>query len=136
MSAAAPASAQLIEPNQLGLRMGHVHLSVKDLDAQKQFFTDVLGGTIVKNRPPRTHSVPRCVRDATQGGRAYRAASGLGRQSHFGFTVKDMPAALAKWKAAKVEISRPKTRARCISTDRTAFASNYAVNRRCLPRSA
>ena len=47
----APASAQLVEPNQVGVRMGHVHLAVKDVDAQKQFWVGVMGGTLVKNGP-------------------------------------------------------------------------------------
>ena len=32
-----PAMAQLAEPNQIGVTMGHIHLAVKDVDAQKQF---------------------------------------------------------------------------------------------------
>ena len=29
------AQAQLVEPNQIGVRMGHVHLAVRDVDAQQ-----------------------------------------------------------------------------------------------------
>ena len=47
----APARAQLTMANQLGVTMGHVHLVVKDVDAQKKFFIDTLGGTLVKNGP-------------------------------------------------------------------------------------
>ena len=46
-----PALAQLAEPNQVGVTMGHVHLAVKDVDAQKQFWISVMGGTLVKNGP-------------------------------------------------------------------------------------
>ena len=46
-----PADAQLAQRNQLGLTMGHVHLTVKDVDAQKHFWIDVMGGTLVKNGP-------------------------------------------------------------------------------------
>jgi catechol 2,3-dioxygenase-like lactoylglutathione lyase family enzyme len=31
--------------------MGHIHLAVRDVDAQRQFFTTMLGGTVVKNGP-------------------------------------------------------------------------------------
>ena len=48
---ATPAFAQLVEPNQLGLRMGHVHLAVKDVDAHKQFWIGIMGGTLVTNGP-------------------------------------------------------------------------------------
>ena len=46
------AFAQLGEPaNDLGVRLGHVHLTVKDVDAHKRFWTEMLGGTLVKNGP-------------------------------------------------------------------------------------
>src|SRR5207249_1157401 len=48
---AVPAMAQLAEPNQIGVTMGHVHLAVKDVDAQKQFWIGVMGGPLVKNGP-------------------------------------------------------------------------------------
>jgi catechol-2,3-dioxygenase len=51
MLCAAEARAQLVEPNQVGVRMGHIHLAVRDVDAQRQFFTSILGGTVVKNGP-------------------------------------------------------------------------------------
>src|SRR6476619_6642853 len=38
---ASNAFAQLVEPNQIGLRMGHVHLAVRDIDAQKQFWVGI-----------------------------------------------------------------------------------------------
>ena len=38
-------------PNQVGVTMGHVHLAVTDVDAQKQFWTSMMGGTLVKNGP-------------------------------------------------------------------------------------
>ena len=47
----APAFAQLVEPNQIGLRMGHVHLAVTDIDAHKKFWIDLMGGTLIKNGP-------------------------------------------------------------------------------------
>ena len=48
---ATPALAQLVEPNQVGVRMGHVHLAVNDVDAQKQFWISAMGGTLVRNGP-------------------------------------------------------------------------------------
>ena len=43
--------AQLPPPNDLGVRLGHIHLAVKDVEAQKQFWTTVMGGTLVENGP-------------------------------------------------------------------------------------
>jgi len=47
-AAAAPSWAQLSPPNDAGVAMGHLHLSVRDTDAQKAFWT-ALGGVPVTN---------------------------------------------------------------------------------------
>jgi catechol 2,3-dioxygenase-like lactoylglutathione lyase family enzyme len=98
-----PAAAQLAEPNQVGLRMGHVHLSVTDVEAQKQFWVGVMGGTIVRNGPleliqfPGVYIMLRKVDGPIEPSRGSIV-------NHFGFIVKDMPGALQAWKAAKLEI--------------------------------
>ena len=45
--AGAPAFAQLATPNAAGVAMGHLHYSVKDLEANRQFWT-MLGGRATK----------------------------------------------------------------------------------------
>src|SRR5579862_38608 len=47
---AVSASAQLLPPNADGISMGHVHLTVRDIDANKSFFV-LLGGDPVSNGP-------------------------------------------------------------------------------------
>src|SRR4051812_41255879 len=37
------AHAQLAQPNAQGVAAGHVHLNVSDLQAQKKFWTEVIG---------------------------------------------------------------------------------------------
>ena len=99
---AAPARAQLVDPNQVGVRMGHVHLAVKDVEAQKQFWISVMGGTLVRNGPLELIQFPGVfimLRKAEPSGPP--AGSIVG---HFGFIVKDMPASLARWKAAGIPI--------------------------------
>src|SRR4051812_21038640 len=103
LSCAAPASAQLVEPNQIGLRMGHVHLSVKDVEAQKQFWVGVMGGTIVKNGPLELIQFPGVYIMLRKVDAELQPPAGT-IVNHFGFVVKDMPAALARWKAANVTI--------------------------------
>src|SRR5262245_59811876 len=99
---ASPAFAQLVEPNQIGARMGHMHLAVRDVDAQKQFQTSVLGGTVVKKGPlelsqfPGVYVMLRKPYDPPP--------SAEGTVNHFGFVERDMKAALARWKAASVKI--------------------------------
>src|SRR5262245_55819966 len=88
--------------NQLGLTMGHVHLVVKDVDAQKRFFIDTLGGTLVTNGPLELIQFPGVYVMLRQGEVSGPPAGTI--LNHFGFTVKDMPSWLAKWKAANIEI--------------------------------
>src|SRR4029453_11267178 len=97
-----PAFAQLVEPNQVGVRMGHVHLAVADVDAQKQFWISVMGGTLVKNGPLELIQFPGVFIMLRKGEPAPPPSGSI--VDHFGFVVKDMPAALARWKAANVEI--------------------------------
>src|SRR5262249_46311182 len=96
------ALAQLVEPNQLGVRMGHVHLAVKDVEAQKRFWIGVMGGTLVKNGPMELIQFPGVFVMLRQSDSATPPTGAI--LEHFGFVVKDMPAALAKWKAAGVAI--------------------------------
>jgi catechol 2,3-dioxygenase-like lactoylglutathione lyase family enzyme len=99
---AVPTAAQLVEPNQIGVRMGHVHLAVRDVEAHTQFFTSVLGGRVVKNGPLELIEFPGVyvmLRKAEPTGTPAGAIV-----NHFGFIVNDMKAALARWKAANVPI--------------------------------
>jgi catechol 2,3-dioxygenase-like lactoylglutathione lyase family enzyme/predicted enzyme related to lactoylglutathione lyase len=100
---ATPASAQLVEPNQSGLRMGHVHLAVTDVDAHKQFWIGVMGGTLVKNGPLELIQFPGVYVMLRKVDKAVESNNGA-IVNHFGFTVKDFPASLAKWKAANLKI--------------------------------
>jgi len=43
------AFAQLAPPNDAGVTLGHIHLVVKDVDAQQRFWTTMMGGTRVMN---------------------------------------------------------------------------------------
>jgi len=98
----APAQAQLVEPNQVGVRMGHVHLAVKDVEAQKRFWISAMGGTLVKNGPLELIQFPGVFIMLRPAESSAPPAGSI--VDHFGFVVKDMPAALAKWKAAGLKI--------------------------------
>jgi len=98
----APAQAQLVEPNQVGVRMGHVHLTVRDVEAQKQFWIGVMGGTLVKNGPLELIQFPGVYVMLRQGEPSAPPAGSI--VNHFGFVVKDMPAMLAKWKSLNLKI--------------------------------
>jgi catechol 2,3-dioxygenase-like lactoylglutathione lyase family enzyme len=97
-----PAAAQLVEPNQIGVTMGHIHLVVKDVDAQKHFWIDEIGGKLVKNGPLEMIQFPGVFILLRKGEPTDPPAGSI--VNHFGFTVKDMPGSLAKWKAANIKI--------------------------------
>jgi catechol 2,3-dioxygenase-like lactoylglutathione lyase family enzyme len=102
LSGVVPARAQLVEPNQIGVTMGHIHLAVKDVDAQKQFWISVMGGTLVNNGPLELIQFPGVFIMLRKSDTAVPPAGSI--VNHFGFVVKDMPGALARWKAAQVRI--------------------------------
>ena len=100
---ATPCAAQLVETNQIGLRMGHVHLAVTDVDAQKRFWITVMGGTPVTHGPLELIQFPGAYIMLQEVEQAVPPPAG-GIINHIGLIVQDMPKALAAWKAANVEI--------------------------------
>ena len=101
ISLAIPAWAQLTSFNDAGVRMGHMHLAVTDVDAQKRFFTEMLPGNIVKNGPLELIQFPGVyimLRKAEPTGPPEGTI-----MNHFGFVVKDLEGLKTKWKAAGVE---------------------------------
>jgi catechol-2,3-dioxygenase len=96
-----PGWAQLTSFNDSGVRLGHMHLAVKDVDAQKQFWTEMLPGTIVKNGGLEFIQFPGVyimLRKAEPTGSPEGTIV-----NHFGLVVKDLESLKAKWKAAGVE---------------------------------
>jgi catechol 2,3-dioxygenase-like lactoylglutathione lyase family enzyme len=99
---AVPALAQLAPFNYSGVTVGHVHLAVKDVEAQKQFWTNIMGGTFVKDGPLQMVQFPGLYVMLEQSDNALPNEGAI--LDHFGFVVKDMPGSLAKWKAANLKI--------------------------------
>ena len=100
---AVPALAQLAPPNPEGVTLGHIHLAVKDVAAQKAFWIDIMGGRLIKNGELELIEFPGVYIMLRQSDDAVPPAGAI--LDHFGFVVKDMPAALAKWKANNLKIS-------------------------------
>lgn len=101
---ASPACAQLAPPNDTGVRMGHIHLFVKDVEAQKKFWTTTMGGTVVQNGTLMLVQFPGVYIMLRQADPSGPPAGSI--VDHFGFAWKDMPKTLAKWKADGVEIEQ------------------------------
>jgi catechol 2,3-dioxygenase-like lactoylglutathione lyase family enzyme len=102
--AATPAGAQLAPPNSSGVTMGHIHLFVKDVEAQKKFWTATMGGTVVQNGPLMLVQFPGVYIMLRQADPSGPPAGSI--VDHFGFAWKDLPTTLAKWKADGVEIEQ------------------------------
>jgi catechol-2,3-dioxygenase len=98
---ATPALAQLAPANDLGVALGHMHVTVKDVEAQKRFWTEMLGGTLVTNGPLTLIQFPGVFVMLRQADAAEPAAGSV--FDHFGFVYKDIAAARARWKAAGVK---------------------------------
>lgn len=83
--------------------MGHIHLFVKDVDAQKTFWTDIMGGRIVDDNGMEEIQFPGVfiVLTKTNEDRRPPASSIV---NHFGLVVRDMPGMLAKWRANNLRI--------------------------------
>jgi len=96
-----PASAQLAPPNDLGVTLGHIHLAVKDVEAQKTFWTTMLGGTLVTNGPLTLIQFPGIFVMLRQADAASPAAGSV--VDHFGLVYQDIASARARWKAAGVK---------------------------------
>jgi len=94
----AVSQAQLASPNDAGVTMGHLHFNVRDMDAQKKFWT-AFGGTYVRKAGNNEiFKLPGTVIVLTpmepSGGNDGSVVN------HVGFLVPSVQQAMAKWKAA------------------------------------
>ena len=100
--AASPLLAQLTPTNAEGVAMGHFHITARDVDAQKAFWIGTMGGTLLKNGAQEMIEFPGVYIMLRKGEPTAPPAGSI--VNHFGFVVKDMPGALAKWKAANIKM--------------------------------
>ena len=108
---AAPMMAQLAPPNAAGVTMGHVHYTVKDVEAQKRFWIDNLGGIEVKNGPLSMIQMPGVYI-------LFRQGDVTGPQEgaiidHVSFVVKDLQESMANWRAKGVTVQQANNPLQC-----------------------
>jgi len=99
-ASAATMFAQLAPPNDAGVSLGHIHLTVPDPDAQIKVWTDVFGATVSKSGPLTLVKLPGIFiivtkASATEGSNGSTA-------NHIGFVVKDYAGVEAKLAAANL----------------------------------
>jgi len=97
----APAHAQLVAPNSSGVAMGHVHLVVKDVAANQQYFT-ALGGKQMTNGPLQLIQFPGVFIMLRQGDATGGTVGSV--INHFGFNVKNLKESVARWQAAGIKV--------------------------------
>ena len=102
--AASSLSAQLMPPNAAGVTLGHIHLTVRDIEGETRFFVDMLGGQVVMNGKLSEIQFPGVYIVLRQG-----ESSGPNETAvidHFGFIIRDLPPLIEKWKAAGLKVTQ------------------------------
>jgi catechol 2,3-dioxygenase-like lactoylglutathione lyase family enzyme len=105
--AAVPATAQLAAPNSSGVAMGHIHLTVINVEAQTHFWVDIMGGKLVRNQRLDMIEFPGVFILLRPGDPSGPPAGSV--VDHFGFVVKDWPAWVAKWHANGLKVEQTGT---------------------------
>jgi catechol-2,3-dioxygenase len=107
--AAVPLSAQLGKPNASGVAIGHVHLTVRDVDAQKKLWL-LLGAEVTRTGTLELLKFPGVFVILTRG--EPTDGSEGSTVNHFGFMVKNVDEVRAKLVAAGLptvqELTNPK----------------------------
>lgn len=87
---AASLCAQVAPPNDMGISVGHIHLIVSDTDAQKKFWSDLLGAQYVKVGFLDMYKIPGVFIVVQKAGRTAPTEGSDGSTvNHFGFLVKN-----------------------------------------------
>ena len=98
-----PARADLAAPNATGVSMGHVHLVVKDVDAQKNFLV-LMGGVPVSNGTLQMIQFPGVFINLRQG---TPSGGTIGsRVNHFGLSVQNMAETLERIKPLNLKVTQ------------------------------
>jgi catechol 2,3-dioxygenase-like lactoylglutathione lyase family enzyme len=99
-----PAWAQIAGPNEAGVAMGHVHLNVKDVEAQKKFWTEQFAAVPLKKEGLQGVKIPGMLILMRQ-----QAATGPNEgtmMDHFGLKVHNTAEVVKSCRAAGYQIQR------------------------------
>ena len=89
--------AQVAAPNEAGVAVGHLHLNVRDMEANKKFWI-ALGATPIQVGPREVMKLAGVLVFLTQ---AEPSGGSLGTiVNHVGFQVRNVQESMSKWKAA------------------------------------
>ena len=99
---AASLFGQLPAPNEAGVSMGHIHLVVKDVDAETKVWVDALGAQAQKAGPLNLLKLPGIFIIVSKGDS--NGGSNGSSVNHIGIAVKDYAATKAKLETAGVKM--------------------------------
>jgi catechol 2,3-dioxygenase-like lactoylglutathione lyase family enzyme len=100
----APAYAQLAAPNEAGVAMGHVHLNVRDVEAQKKFWTEQFAAEPLKKEGLQGVKVPGMLILMRQ--QAPTGSSEGTMMDHVGLKVPNTAEVVKRCRAAGYQIQR------------------------------
>jgi len=102
---AVTAVAQIPKGNTAGVAMGHLHLNVRDVEANKKFFT-AIGGVALKAEPFDIIKFPDVLIYLNLVPGAPPASGDMVGTvvDHFGFRARNLDDSIAKWKAAGLKL--------------------------------
>jgi catechol 2,3-dioxygenase-like lactoylglutathione lyase family enzyme len=104
MVGAGMAWAQAFPPNEAGVTMGHWHLNTRDIEANKKIFV-TLGGTAMKAGNFDVVRFPGVIVYLHQNNAPPPTGGTVGTVvNHVGFIVQNTQQAVAKWKAAGLDV--------------------------------
>jgi catechol 2,3-dioxygenase-like lactoylglutathione lyase family enzyme len=97
--------AQVPAGNEVGVAMGHLHLNVRDVEANKKFFA-ALGGSPVKVPPFEVVKFPDVLVILNLAPGNPPASGGMVGTviNHFGFRVSNLPQSVDKFRAAGLKV--------------------------------
>ncbi|MDA0204717.1 MAG: VOC family protein [Acidobacteria bacterium] len=104
LSVMAPASAQLVAPNELGVAMGHVHLNVSDVESHRQLWIEHFDAVPLDRNGLTGVKIPGMLLLFRQ-----QDATGPSEGTvvdHFGLKVRSLEEVLQRWRAAGREVQR------------------------------
>ena len=99
---ASPASAQLAGPNAAGVRFGHVHLNVADLEVHKKLWVEHFDGVVEERGRLTSVKFPGMLLVLSEREPAGDSEGSV--MDHFGFKVPNLAEVLAAWRAAGLEV--------------------------------
>jgi catechol 2,3-dioxygenase-like lactoylglutathione lyase family enzyme len=96
-----PSPAQIATGNEAGVSMGHLHLNVRDVEANRKFFV-AIGGVPLKVEPFEIIKFPDVLIYLNLFPGAPSSSGGMVGTvvDHFGFRTRNLQESLSKWKAA------------------------------------